>query len=92
MNDQFDLATSPFLVLGLTPEASAAEVERQYQKLSGLVRMAASGALTYETPWGPLPRDLEAMRDAVAELRRPERRLLHEVLYEGVRATQEKNG
>jgi hypothetical protein len=89
MNDRFDLAASPFLVLGLTPESSGTEVERQFQKISGLLRMEASAAMTYDTPWGPRKRDQEAVREAVAELRRPERRLLHELLYEGVTASRE---
>lgn len=88
MNAPDDLTTNPFLVLGLSPDASDADLERQGQKLAGLLRMGSSAATTYETPWGPRSRDAEAVRRALTDLRRPERRLLYELLYEGVRAKQ----
>jgi len=89
MTAPIDLAASPFLVLEATPTATAIEIERKAQKLVGLVRMGASSALSYPTPWGQRPRDEQAIRQAVAELRRPERRLYHEALYEGVREASE---
>lgn len=70
---------NPFLVLELTVDASRQEVERQGQKLIGLLELGAERALHYPTPLGPQPRTPELVRLAVAELRDPFKRALHEV-------------
>lgn len=70
---------NPFYVLGVPVEASRAEVEREGQKLLGMLALGLSQAATYDTPLGPAPRTPEAVREAMAELRDPERRLMHEL-------------
>lgn len=70
---------NPFYVLGLPAWASRAEVEREGQKLLGMLALGLSAAGTYESPLGPAPRTPEAVREAMAELRDPERRLVHEL-------------
>lgn len=70
---------NPFYVLGVPIEASRAEVEREGQKLLGMLALGLSQATTYDTPLGPAPRTPEAVREAMAELRDPERRLMHEL-------------
>jgi hypothetical protein len=70
---------NPFYVLGLSVQASRAEVEREGQKLLGMLALGLSAAGTYDSPLGPAPRTPEAVREAMAELRDPERRLIHEL-------------
>ncbi len=70
----------PFLVLGLGPGASALEIERAGQKLLAMLEIGVEAARTYETPWGPAPRDADAVRRALADLRDPARRLVLELL------------
>lgn len=70
---------NPFYVLGLSVQASRAEIEREGQKLLGMLALGLSAAGVYETPLGPAPRTPEAVREAMAELRDPERRLIHEL-------------
>lgn len=69
---------NPFFVLGLTPECSRADVERAGQKLLGLLAIGSSAARSYETPLGNAERTPDRVRSALAELRDPERRLVHE--------------
>jgi hypothetical protein len=70
---------NPFYVLGLPVTASRAEVEREGQKHLGMLALGLSAAGTYDTPLGPAQRTPEAVREAMAELRDPERRLIHEL-------------
>ncbi|PRP90019.1 hypothetical protein ENSA5_68790 [Enhygromyxa salina] len=73
------LATNPFYVLGLRPDCTRAEVERQGQKLIGMLELELSAALRYRSPLGEHPRSPQLVRAAMAELRDPNRRLLHEL-------------
>ena len=70
---------NPFFVLGLSADASRIEIEREAQKLLGMLELGFADALTYATPLGPQPRTPEAVRAAVAALRDPYRRLVAEV-------------
>jgi curved DNA-binding protein CbpA len=70
---------NPFYVLGLRPSATRMEIEREGQKLLGMLELGISSAKTYATPMGPAERDADKVRQAMSELRDPERRLLHEV-------------
>jgi hypothetical protein len=72
-------AIQPFYVLGLAPAATRAELEREAQKLLGMLELGLRSAATYATPLGPQQRTPELIRQAIAELRIPERRLLHEL-------------
>ena len=69
---------NPFFVLELAPQASRAEIERQGAKLLAMLAANVEGARTCRTPLGPLTRDADAVRAALAALRDPARRLGHE--------------
>ena len=74
---------NPFLVIGVRVTATLAEIERQGQKLSAMLAAGLSEANQYWTPLGPRSRTAELVRTAMAELRDPERRLLHEFWASG---------
>ncbi len=69
---------NPFFVLGVGCDASRIEIEREAQKLLGLLELGFAAAKTYATPLGPRERTPEAVRAAVAALREPYRRLIAE--------------
>ncbi|MCG8419904.1 MAG: hypothetical protein MJE77_18380 [Proteobacteria bacterium] len=73
------ISDNPFYVLGLSPDCSRAEVEREGQKLLGMLELGLSAARTYKTPLGLQIRTAEKVRDAMAQLRDPDRRLGHEL-------------
>jgi hypothetical protein len=73
------ITDNPFFVLGLTVEASRIEVEREAQKLLGMLELGFEAARTYATPLGPQPRTAEMVRAAVAALRDPYQRLVAEL-------------
>ncbi len=73
------VADNPFFVLGVSPEASRLEIEREGQKLLGMIELGFAEALTFATPLGPRPRDADLVRAALAALRDPARRLVAEV-------------
>ena len=73
------LAENPFFVLGLSPDASRIEIEREAQKLLGMLELGFADAATYATPLGPQLRTAELVRAAVAQLRDPYQRLLAEL-------------
>ena len=74
-----NIAENPFFVLGLTAEASRIEVEREAQKLLGMLELGFAEARSYQTPIGPRERTAEMVRAAVAALRDPYRRLVAEL-------------
>jgi len=73
------LVDNPFFVLGLSAEASRIEVEREAQKLLGMLELGFAEAATYATPLGPQVRTAEMVRAAVAALRDPYQRLVAEL-------------
>ncbi len=73
------LAENPFFVLGIAPDASRIEIEREAQKLLGMLELGFAEAAHYATPLGPRPRTAEAVRAAVAALRDPYQRLVAEL-------------
>ena len=73
------LAHNPFYVLELRPDCTRAEVERQGQKLLGMLELELSAASEYTSPLGRHRRSPEQVRAAMAELRDPNRRLVHEL-------------
>jgi len=73
------IADNPFFVLGLSPDASRIEIEREAQKLLGMLELDFADARTYATPLGPQARTPELVRAAVAALRDPYRRLVAEL-------------
>jgi hypothetical protein len=73
------IADNPFYVLGLGIESSRIEVEREGQKLLSMLELGLRAAGEYQTPLGPRIRTPEKVREAMAELRDPQRRLVHEL-------------
>lgn len=73
------LIDNPFYVLELAPDCSRAEVERAGQKLLAMLDLDLAGSGGYATPFGAGLRDPAKVREAMAELRDPQRRLLHEL-------------
>lgn len=72
-------AENPLLVLELAPAASRAEIERAGQKLLAMLELGLRSAALYPTPLGPRARTPESVRAAMAELRDPDRRIVHEL-------------
>jgi hypothetical protein len=79
---------NPFFVLEVSPRASRAEVERAGQKLIGLLALGSAGAGRYDTPFGPASRDADTVRQAVAALRDPVERVIHELWADVSRAPE----
>jgi len=63
-----------FWVLGVSPDATPGEIEREGRKVLGLLEIGAESAKTYTCPFGELPRDATMVREAMAALRDPKRR------------------
>jgi hypothetical protein len=70
---------NPFFVLELPTEASPGEVERAGQRLLALLAVGSEAAGQCRTPLGPAPRDADMVREALATLRDPVQRVLHEL-------------
>jgi hypothetical protein len=81
-----DRIENPFFVLGVALVASAADIERQGQRLMSELAAGLRGARTYETPFGARARTPELVRAATAELRDPSRRFTHEWWARGLAA------
>jgi hypothetical protein len=79
MSDASSIVDNPFLVLGLSPDVSRIEIEREAQKLLGMLELDFVDAKFYKSPLGPRPRTAEAVRAAVAALRDPYQRLVAEL-------------
>lgn len=73
------LAENPFYVLGLSVDTNRLEIEREAQKLLGMLELGFAAVKSYATPLGPRERTAEAVRAAVAALRDPYQRLVAEV-------------
>lgn len=74
------IAENPFYVLGVATTASRTELEREGNKLLSMLQLELKESKTYRSPAGEHPRTAEAVRAAMAELRDPKRRLVHELL------------
>lgn len=74
------LVDNPFRLLGLTPRASAREVEREGAKLLALLAAGLDDP-SGMAPFGPQARSAEQVRWAIAELREPHRRAVHEFFW-----------
>jgi hypothetical protein len=73
------IVENPFYVLGLRPDATRHEIEREGQKLLGMLELGLARAASYATPLGSEERTADKVRVALAELRDPEKRIIHEV-------------
>ena len=74
-------------MLAVAPAAGVAEIERQGQRLLAELAAGLDGARRYATPFGARERTPELVRAAIAELRDPARRLVHEWWARGLAAT-----
>jgi hypothetical protein len=72
-------ADNPLLVLELDATAARAEIERAGQKLLAMLELGINSAALYPTPLGLRARTPESVRAAMAELRDPDRRIVHEL-------------
>jgi hypothetical protein len=80
LRDPFaDWRRNPFFVLEVDTTASRAEVERAGQKLLALIAVGSTDAGHYDTPFGRAERDADLIRQALAALRDPRDRVLHEL-------------
>lgn len=70
---------NPFFVLELPTTATPIEVERQKQKLLGMLELDLQQARQYATPLGPRERSSELVRRAAETLQDPARRLVWEL-------------
>jgi hypothetical protein len=70
---------NPFFVLEIPTDATPTEVERAGQRLLALLAVGSATAGVYPTPLGPATRDSDRVRQALAALRDPEQRVLHEL-------------
>jgi len=71
--------SNPFYVLEVATDATPTDVERAGQRLLALLAVGSANVQTYPTPLGPATRDAEQVRQALAALRDPEQRVLHEL-------------
>jgi hypothetical protein len=69
---------NPFWVLDLPVDASLEAVERKGELLLSMLAAGMAGAASFRTPLGLEERTPEMVREALAELRNPDQRLLHE--------------
>jgi hypothetical protein len=70
---------NPFFVLEVATDASPTDVERAGQRLLALLTVGSESAGRCQTPLGPATRDADTVRHALAALRDPEQRALHEL-------------
>jgi|GEM_PF-1023865 hypothetical protein len=87
--------SNPFYVLDVSTESTPSDVERAGQRLLALLTVGSANAQNYQTPLGPATRDAEKVRQAVAALRDPEQRVLHElwanVVLAGTQASRQSS-
>ena len=74
-----DWRSNPFFVLEIATDATPTDVERAGQRLLGLLAVGSATVGIYQTPLGPAPRDADRVRQALAALRDPTQRVLHEL-------------
>lgn len=74
------IAENPFYVLGVATTATRTDLEREGNKLLSMLQLDLKESKTYRSPVGEHPRTAEAVRSAMAELRDPKKRLVHELL------------
>jgi hypothetical protein len=84
--------SNPFFVLEVGTEASRVEVERAGQRLLGLLVVGNAGAADYATPLGPATRGADDIRQALAALRDPNERVVHELWANIAQRLDQKRG
>jgi hypothetical protein len=78
MSARARLEENPFCVLAIPVTSARVDVERAAQLLLAKLELDLADVRTYDTPLGPRVRTPELVRKAAAELRDPDRRLVHE--------------
>ena len=73
------IADNPFYVLAIGVDAPRGDVERAGQKWLAMLEVGMAAARAYTSPLGQHERTADKVRQALAELREPERRLAHEL-------------
>lgn len=84
------LVENPFFVLGLDTSCTRLEMERQGQKLLAMLEVGFAEAASYASPFGERERTAEAIREAMAALRDPRRRLVAELWARAPTAPREQ--
>ena len=79
MSELEQRARNPFYVVGVPVSATSVQIEREGQKLIAMLELGLSAAKTFSTPLGSRTRTKEDVRAALAELRDPKKRLVHEL-------------
>jgi hypothetical protein len=79
MKAESRLTENPFYILGLRPGCGRVDVENEGQRLLAVLELGLSSGATYQTPLGPRKRTADMVRQAMAELRDPDKRLKHEL-------------
>lgn len=74
------IAENPFYVLGVATTVTRTDLEREGNKLLSMLQLDLKESKTYRSPLGEHARSAEAVRAAMAELRDPKKRLVHELL------------
>ena len=74
-----DIGRNPFFLLELKPDAARAEIERAGQRLLALWEIGNASAKRCLTPFGPVDRTDDDIRQAVARLREPRERVALEL-------------
>ncbi len=74
-----NITQNAFYVLELSSECSVMDVEMAGQKLLAMLEIGMADAKTYSTPMGHQERDAERVRAAMAQLRDPKSRIVHEL-------------
>lgn len=81
---------NPYYVLGLGPDATPGEIEREGRKLLALIEVGAERGRSYESPMGKRPCDATLVREAIAKLRDPKERLRQGLLVRLVALSDEE--
>jgi hypothetical protein len=76
---------NPFHVLGLDPSCEGAAVQREGRKLLAQLELGLASAKTYRGALGPTERTPELVRESMAALADPDRRLVAEFWATGGR-------
>jgi hypothetical protein len=67
-------ARNAYFILGVSPDATPGEIEREGRKLLGLLEVGSEAAREYVCAVGTFPRDETMVREAMAALRDPKHR------------------
>jgi curved DNA-binding protein CbpA len=71
---------NPYFVLEIAADATPGEIERAGRKLLGLIEVGSEKAATYTCAFGTFDRDPTMIREAMSELRDPQKRARHSLL------------